>query len=386
MSRLHPLPVVVLFAIIGLWLGTLGNHFPFYYHPDEVKKVDQILSGERNFNHPLLLLNTVELAWKLAGAPHDRQRVVELGRTVSAVFTVLGTAAFLLAAWRWFGPVAGVATGAWLTFHQQIFELAHYFKEDPALYLGTGLFAWAVIACFQRASRLGFAGLAIAVALAASAKYLGLILLVPALILCWYRPPWADSRARSIAFLLGIFLVVFLGMNLRIFLRPDIFETSFSKEMAWAVAGGKRRHPARPAQPVFQYLRRKLLRLDLVPARARRLRLPARPAAAFPRVAARRHLPRLVHPPQFFPENQRSLLPSAHRPGRTLRRGGHVFGHPIPERTLPATHTRPTCARARHPRDCPATPVEIFARHPPRRRGRMGNAPHRRLSPRVCQR
>ncbi|MEO7933963.1 MAG: glycosyltransferase family 39 protein [Chthoniobacterales bacterium] len=230
---------LLLFAVVGLWLNTRQNHFPFYYHPDEVKKVDQILSGERNFNHPLLMLNVVELAWKAQGSPADRQRVVELGRETSAVFCVIGTLAFMLAAWRWRGPLAGVAAGAFLTSHQQVFELAHYFKEDPALYAGVGLFAWAAVAFYQRPTWTKLVLLAVSLALAASAKYLGAILILPALVLVWCRPIPDRKKLAQIGILLALVIGGFVLINLPIFFRLDIFEASFGKEMNWAVSGEK---------------------------------------------------------------------------------------------------------------------------------------------------
>ena len=229
---------MLLFAVLGFWLNTRQNHFPFYYHPDEVKKVNQILSGERNFNHPLLLLNTVELAWKFACRPTDRQAVVEIGRNVSAGFIVLGTLAFMLAAWRWRGAFAGVATGAWLTLHQQVFELAHYFKEDTALYFGVGLFALSAVLFWQKPNWKQLAFLSVSVALATSAKYLGAILLVPTLVLLWRCPVNQKRRATFSAFI-GIFLTVCVLINLPIFFRLDIFESSLSREMNWAVMGEK---------------------------------------------------------------------------------------------------------------------------------------------------
>ncbi len=230
---------LVLFAVIGFWLNTRQNQFPFYYHPDEVKKVDQILSGERNFNHPLLMLNVVELAWKWNGRPADRQTVVELGREASAIFCIIGTLAFMLAAWRWRGPLAGVATGAWLTCHQQVFELAHYFKEDPALYAGVGLFTWSAVAYYQRPNWTRLLLLAVSLGLAASAKYLGAILILPALVLLWQHPMADRKKLVQLGALLAVVVFCFVLINLPIFFRLDIFEASFGKEMNWAVSGEK---------------------------------------------------------------------------------------------------------------------------------------------------
>lgn len=230
---------LVLFAVVGLWLNTRQNHFPFYYHPDEVKKVDQILSGERNFNHPLLMLNVVDAVWKIEGKPTNRQTVVEIGRYTSAVFSVIGTLAFLLAAWYWRGPLAGVAAGAWLTFHQQVFELSHYFKEDPALYAGVGLFAWSSVVYYRKANWLRLLFLTLSLAWATSAKYIGVILIVPAVVLIWKYPIPLKNKLSALAFFLTAFAAFFVLTNLAIFSRLDIFEASFGKEMNWVVTGEK---------------------------------------------------------------------------------------------------------------------------------------------------
>ena len=218
---------MLVFAVISFWLDTRQNHFPFYYHPDEVKKVDQILTGERNFNHPLLMLNAVDAAWHIAGKPADRQAIVEIGRTCSALFTVIGTLAFMLAAWQWRGPVAGIATGALLTCHQQVFELAHYFKEDPSLYAGTGLFALAALLYGRAPNWPRLIALALTLTWAASAKYLGAILVIPACFLVWSNPIANHKRNAQMAALLGIVLGCFMLVNLPIFFRLDIFKASF---------------------------------------------------------------------------------------------------------------------------------------------------------------
>ena len=44
------LAAVALFAAT-LWLDTRENGFPFFYHPDEPDKVDQIITGKWNFHH-----------------------------------------------------------------------------------------------------------------------------------------------------------------------------------------------------------------------------------------------------------------------------------------------------------------------------------------------
>jgi len=229
--------LAVLLLAAGLWLNTRNNRFPYYYHPDEEKKVEQILTGERNFNHPLLMLSTVDAVWKISGEPAEPQRVVNLGRWVSAIFASLGTMFFAMAAWSWRGGLAGVLTGVLLTLNHQVFELAHYMKEDPALYLGVGMFAWMVILYWQKPGAIRALTLGAAVGLAFSGKYLGIILLIPAVALIVSQAK--SKKMREIAWLFFGLVLIFSAINFPLFANIDTFQTSFSKEMDWALKGQK---------------------------------------------------------------------------------------------------------------------------------------------------
>ncbi len=127
----------VLLFVATLWLFTRHADFPSYYHPDEPGKVEQML-GKRalNFHHPLLMLNTARL---FAGWAHNGQEAVEIGRTISAVFTAVAVVALSLMGYAWRGWIMMGAVGLGLMLHHQLFELAHYFKEDTALLCGVAV-------------------------------------------------------------------------------------------------------------------------------------------------------------------------------------------------------------------------------------------------------
>ena len=162
-------------------LNTRHNGFPFFYHPDEPGKVEQVMTGEWNFNHPMLLLSTTKLAVEVLNVPSDRRRSLRRGVVCRRY----------LRPWRlwpcrcwpmWRGWAAALITGGALALHHQLYELAHYMKEDAALLMGVALTLLAAFAFWQRRSDWSAAALGVAGALATSGKYVG------ALALCFSRP------------------------------------------------------------------------------------------------------------------------------------------------------------------------------------------------------
>ena len=137
------LPVSVLVAALvftgGMVLFTEHAKAPFYYHQDEPGKVLQVIHRRKNFHHPLLMLSTAEVARKAllhGGAEDDPQRVVEMARTIMAVFAAASSALLALVAPRLLGLAAGLAVGLLTVTNPLHYELAHYFKEDPAFLFG----------------------------------------------------------------------------------------------------------------------------------------------------------------------------------------------------------------------------------------------------------
>ena len=137
------LPVSVLVAALvftgGMVLFTEHAKAPFYYHQDEPGKVLQVIHRRKNFHHPLLMLSTAEVARKAllhGGAEDDPQRVVEMARTIMAVFAAASSALLALVATRLLGLAAGLAVGLLTVTNPLHYELAHYFKEDPAFLFG----------------------------------------------------------------------------------------------------------------------------------------------------------------------------------------------------------------------------------------------------------
>src|SRR5215211_5547616 len=168
--------------LVALFLYTRHNTFPFYYHPDEPGKVAQIREGTRNFHHPLALLTATELLKRLAGRELDCQGIAEVGRWVSAIFGATAVAAFSWLGFRRFGLCGGIVVGTVMLLQRRPCELAHFMKEDCALLAGIALTFVAIDRFWSRPSPVRAASLGAAAALAASGKYVGIIMLLPVLL------------------------------------------------------------------------------------------------------------------------------------------------------------------------------------------------------------
>lgn len=223
----------VLFAAC-LFVYTRHNQFPYFYHPDEPGKVEQVLTGEWNFHHPMLLLTATRAAVKIAGVPGVEQPVVEVGRWVSAGFAAVAAVALALLAFAWRGWVASFATGFALLCHHQFYELAHYMKEDTALVAGLSLTFLMLLACWWRASLGRAALLGIACGLAVSGKYLGVIAIGFAVPVLWRIP---ERRGARLGVFAGALVLTFCALNLPLLLHLATFRQSFGREMDFVING-----------------------------------------------------------------------------------------------------------------------------------------------------
>lgn len=225
---------LVLFIAVLLF-DTRHNQFPYFYHPDEPVKVEQLRTGNWNYHHPMLLLTTTKVAVSIAGTPMTEQAVVETGRWVSAAFTALAAVLLSLLAYVWRGWAAAIATGLALLLHHQFFELAHYLKEDTALVFGVAFSFLMAYLFAQRPTLPRAAALGAAVACAISGKYIGLSVLAVVGPVLW-RTSREGRNSRLIAF--GVTLVgALILINLPLVMNPAGFAHSFDREMQLVVHG-----------------------------------------------------------------------------------------------------------------------------------------------------
>ena len=236
----HSLQIWLFAALLflaALALFTRSNGFPFYYHPDEGGKVEQVQTARWNFNHPMLMLTTTRLAAVASGGElGNPQRVVELGRTVSAAFAAASVALLAAVAWRVGGRFAGISAGLLLLTHHQLFELSHYFKEDTALLFGLSAWLLAVALYARRPHWTRAALVGVGAALAVSGKYVGVFAPLLSLGLI-FRSAEPGKRGEGIGVFLGAFVVAFGLVNLPLLLQLATFGTSFQREMGYVVHG-----------------------------------------------------------------------------------------------------------------------------------------------------
>lgn len=234
---------IVLLALLQwiacFYLYTHHNDFPYLWHPDEGYKADQVLTGRRNHNHPLLMLETTLLAHQLLGTPSEVQPTVELGRDVSAAFAATAVAALALAAYGYSGMAGMFLVGLTVGLCPSLLLYAHYMKEEPALIVGLALVTLAAQCCWKARHRywrgLSWLFLGAACAIATSGKYVGAMSILAALpVILLARPfRWFFPLLRLLAFSPAL-LGVMAAINYQ--------------AIAWDVVGSIVRHGSLPAE------------------------------------------------------------------------------------------------------------------------------------------
>jgi Dolichyl-phosphate-mannose-protein mannosyltransferase len=209
---------------------------PLAPQSDEPKKAHFVLQGGQDFLQPLLLLQMVRLA-NLFAQRTDQAAVVGLARTVAAVFGGLTVLATIVLARRLVGPALALATGVVAAVTPLVAFHAQLFKEDIVLAPWL-LFGLAALDRLRERVELRRALVfGIMVGLAASAKYVGVILLPVACLLPLIAPPAGVSPRHFYAELVwsaAAAVAVFALVNAPAFLTPEIFLHGLSTEIAHA--------------------------------------------------------------------------------------------------------------------------------------------------------
>ena len=226
--------LAAIFFLAGVWLYNRHNDFPCFYHPDEPSKARQLLEERFNFNHPLLLLQTTRVTSWITRPPPMPQPVVETGRMVSAMFAAGAVACLSLLAAHMYGTAAAACVGSLLLANSQLYELAHYMKEDTAFAFGIAAFFLALTGCWLRPSRARFAALGAAAALAVSAKYIG-ALVVPLAFVPVFR--LREERGPKALVLSAAFIAVLLVINFPILASMDSFSRGVGRELDFSLHG-----------------------------------------------------------------------------------------------------------------------------------------------------
>ena len=236
-------PGVRILALVVLFIGALffytrHNDFPIFYHPDEETKGVQVVTGERNFHHPLLLLNTADLILRASGEPRTVENAVLSGRRASALFAAIALVALTVLAWRRGGWPGALLAAPVLALHPLLHELAHYCKEDPALLMGMSLSLLALDYFANRPTLRSALLLGGACALAASGKYLGILMLLPALPWVMLHRSEPGLRWKRLGAFAAGFVVLFLVVNFSFLRDWQGLLGAFGYELNAAQVGG----------------------------------------------------------------------------------------------------------------------------------------------------
>jgi 4-amino-4-deoxy-L-arabinose transferase-like glycosyltransferase len=235
-NKSHHFALLLILAL-SAFLNTYNLDFPEYYHADEQKKIQFVLSDQQDFRHPILMLQTARAINKVVGLK-DSSRLVILCRMVSALLGVfivflsyrfsrlgLGENDALLVA-------LAVAVSPILVIH------AHYFKEDIIFTAS----AFLSLLCFLKflkertvASTLWWG---LSTGLAVSAQYKG-ILLVPLYFLFPRALPDFNRTGFHREFRIGfaVMALVFLLVNYPLIFNFKTFFTGFTNEVGHMVGG-----------------------------------------------------------------------------------------------------------------------------------------------------
>ena len=259
--RSHTPWLIALALFVGsLMLFTRDNGFSFSYHPDEDGKTFQIIERERNFHHPLLMLNVTDLAVHLARVPLTSQAVVVAGRWVSAAFAAGAVAALAMLAFYRGGWLAAWSVGLLVATHGKLHEAAHYLKEDTALVFGLAVFFLAADLFSRGPTTRTLRFLGIGCGLAASAKYIGILALLFAIPLVW-RAVAVPRRWKTFAI---AFAATFLLLNIPPTTHPSSPFRSIKREVTGVTAGHRGMTREVPHAKYFSEMREDVSRLVLI--------------------------------------------------------------------------------------------------------------------------
>ena len=224
--------VCLILWILGLVIYSEGNDFPYFYHTDEPSKAEQLVTGNRNFFHPALMLNATDLLSRALGIPRTEQDMVVVGRHVSACFASLTLLGFALVTRQLAGNGAGVIAWVSCLLLGDFYDAAHYMKEDPYWLSGLAFTVLAGLRYTANPSRR----LAILVGLAAgwsvAGKYIGILAVFIALIcvLTTHRSTVTQRGSNLLSMLLCV-CGVFLCVNYQMLSNPMGLWAGLDKEV-----------------------------------------------------------------------------------------------------------------------------------------------------------
>jgi hypothetical protein len=209
---LAPFALAVLLASASFWMFTRNNDFPLDYHPDERGKVLQVIdpAQSRNFNHPLLMLETANAARILFHVPNDERAIAISGRWTSAGLAAIAALAFAMAGYCAGGYRGLLVCGSMAALCPALDVYAHFFKEDTSLVAGLAIAmlgaSWLVATDRRWNQRIAIALMGVGCGAAISGKYIGVAAVLPCLVAIFLAPTIKrrSLSLRAFAFALAV--------------------------------------------------------------------------------------------------------------------------------------------------------------------------------------
>ncbi len=164
--------VLALSASLNFW----NIDFPLGYHPDEPVKVESVIEGTQDAHHPLLMLQAARVGVWLSGA-HDPQQVVEVGRSIQALFATSTVLVVWLLVRSWSGQLAALSAAA-LAVSPMFVVQGHYFMENALVTAFLVISLLAFLGYVRRPGNLTAAWVGLAAGCAISADYVA-VMIVP---------------------------------------------------------------------------------------------------------------------------------------------------------------------------------------------------------------
>jgi hypothetical protein len=220
--------LVFVFFFASFWF-TRGNDYPVFYEEGEENWAAQVLGDRPDFREPLLLFCAARGLKVLFHVPDELQAVVELGRTVSALFAAGSIVCLCLTLYFIQGRVGSILAAFFLMGQHLLFEMSHVMNPETSLLFGMSLTLLGIVLFEQEPSIRWSLFLGIGTAVAISAGSIGLLMAIPALLIV-LRYGGRDLRLRRrVEFLLG-FLLALLVINFSAFVRfPEIVMRLFNR-------------------------------------------------------------------------------------------------------------------------------------------------------------
>ena len=235
--RLNTILLMAATVIYSMLLASFSQQ-PAGSHPDEYGKINQIVSGKRNWNYPQLLLTNLQIAQSFYPRA-KKPALVMIGRYISNIYAAITVLLFAIIGWRLFGKV-----GAWLFFgafagNSAIMVSGRYVKEDIFVLFSIAVLSLALtfdrtdinnVRDLRLAALIGGLGCAFAI----SSKYIGIVFAVVFLFVHFYqrRSEW---RANLLELALS-FLVATLVINYDLLLEITSFLSGFEGEFEHATS------------------------------------------------------------------------------------------------------------------------------------------------------